>query len=100
MSAPPPVIVQTPVLLLYDWPPAGRGPPMSAQYHKVGQDAATAAAVPICRHGMDSLRLGEQVPGSTPPVSSTCVLSATVVATPPMVKVIFGATLIGVQTLG
>ena len=36
---------------------------------------------------------------SIPPVSSTCVLSARVVATPPTVMVTVGATVIGVQLL-
>ena len=102
MSAPPALIVHLPVLLLYDWLPGGMGPPMSAQVHGVGHVTATLVPVakgmvpvPIRRHAMDSLCEGEQVPGSIPPVSSTCVLSARVVDFPPIVTLTVGATVIG-----
>jgi len=54
-------------------------------------------AAPICRHWMDSLWAGEQYPASMPPVSSTCVLSLSVVETPPIVIVIVGGLAMGVQ---
>ena len=62
--------------------------------------ALLVPAAPMGRHCCDSLCLGEQVPGSIPPVSSTCVLSVSVVRTLPIVIVTVGATVTGVQVLG
>ena len=48
--------------------------------------------LPIACHGCDSLRCGLHEPRSIPPVSRIWALSASVVLTPPMVKVIVGCT--------
>ena len=37
---------------------------MSAHFHGVGHDVAVPADVPICRHWMDSLCVGEHEPGA------------------------------------